>query len=103
MKTQNLCSSRRLSRPPGLQHGQERHGSPPRGLCPGQGRPVRVGVSAAHAGPGREAQAQDRGRPPSTAVTSTHRALLRARVQPARGQDQRFAHKKLQYAIVSQT
>lgn len=80
----------RLSYPFGLQHRQEGHWPSPRGFCPGQRRPLWVGVSPAHVGQRREASAQDGGRPPPAALPPSHRPLLWARVQSAGRQDQRF-------------
>lgn len=80
----------RLSYPFGLQHGQKRHGPSPRGLCPGQRRSLWVGMSPAHVGQRGEAPAQDGGGPAPAAIPASHRPLLRTRVQPAGGKDQRL-------------
>ena len=90
----NAFFCHRLPYPFGLQHRQKRLGSSPRGLRPGQRRPVRVGVSPAHVGQRGEAPAQNRGRSLQTPLSSSHRALLRPWEQPAGRQDQRLAKYK---------
>lgn len=47
-------------------------------------------MSPAHVGQGGEAPAQDGGGPAPASVPASHRPLLRTRVQPAGGKDQRL-------------